>query len=181
MLLNKSNIKYVFLFCFTVFLLSYINAQEIDPSKKVKFHPEKFFAIELYSTIGLGKSSNTFIQLSHYYTFSQKKNSYLDFKTGIGVGYMNNFFGKLVTLTLPLDLEYCYGKRGHYLETGVGGRLNFGFSLAQGVQVIPLIHPYLGYRYQVMGQVFFKTNLGFQYHPNLGFSPIIQAGIGYDY
>ena len=157
-------------------------AQYKEASKFYKnFHPPRIFSVEVSSTIAIGQSQSIFLFFDNQFTLYQKPQEFISLKTGIGLGYMRNSFGKLATLALPLQLIYAIGKNGHFFETSLGGRLNFGFSLGSNLQVVPFLVPTIGYRYQIPGKVFFTFYSAVQYHPNLGISPFLGLGVGYDY
>lgn len=169
------------LFISTMFLLS-AKAQLSDSYKFVKnFHPNRIFSVELSTTFGIGKSQNTFLFFDTQYSLWQRPSQLLTLKTGGGLGFMRNNFGKLASFGLPIQLVYAVGKQGHFFEGSVGSRFILGYSLAEGFQIVPFLMPTIGYRYQIPKEVFFNFYCAVQYHPNLGFSPLIGVGVGYDY
>ncbi len=144
------------------------------------YHPTRIFSVELSSTVGIGPQ-NTSLFFNTQYAIWQRPEQFLSLKTGVGVGFMRNSFGKMASLGMPLQLVYAVGKNGHFFETTFGGRFLLGFSLAEGIQVIPFAIQSIGYRYQIPKEVFFNVFTAVQYHPNLGFSPMLGIGVGYDY
>jgi hypothetical protein len=170
----------VFFFIFAV--SAKLNAQFSETDKFFKnFHPIRIFSVEVSSTIAIGSTQSIFLYFDNQYTLYQKPQEFISLKTGIGLGYMQSSFGKLATLGLPLQLIYAIGKNGHFFETSLGGRLNFGFSLGTNIQVIPFLIPTIGYRYQIPRKVYFNVYSAVQYHPNFGISPFLGLGVGYDY
>jgi hypothetical protein len=145
------------------------------------YHPARIFSVEISTTFGVGKSQNTFLFFDTQYALWQRPQQFLSLKTGGGVGFMRNNFGKLASFGMPLQLVYAIGKNGHFFESSMGCRFILGYSLAEGFQVVPFIMPTVGYRYQIPKEVFFNFYGSVQYHPNLGFSPLIGVGVGYDY
>lgn len=146
-----------------------------------KFHPNRIFSLDMSSTFGMGKSGSTFLFFDNQYSLWQRPHQFLMIKTGIGVGFMRNDFGKLASVGSPLALVYGVGKKSHFFEASMGGRFIVGFSLTEGFQVVPFLMPTVGYRYQIPKEVYFHAYAAMQYHPNLGFAPILGIGVGYDY
>jgi hypothetical protein len=176
-------VKYtLYLFLILSLFLSETKAQ-LNSSHKFfeSFHPGRIFSVEISSTFGVGKSQNTFLFFDTQYSLWQRPLQFLTLNTGGGVGFMRNNFGKLASFGMPLQLVYAVGKNGHFFETSMGCRFILGYSLAEGFQVVPFIMPTIGYRYQIPKEVFFNFYGAVQYHPNLGFSPLIGVGVGYDY
>ncbi len=171
----------VFLLLFSMFL-SETKAQ-LNSSHKFfeSFHPSRIFSVEVSTTFGIGKSQNTFLLFNTQYSLWQRPKQFLMLKTGGGVGFMRNNFGKLVSFGMPLHLLYSIGNNGHFFESSLGCRFVLGYSLAEGFQVVPAIMPTIGYRYQIPKEVFFNFYTSIQYHPNLGFSPLVGVGVGYDF
>jgi len=145
------------------------------------YHPTRIFSLEVNSTIGLGKTQNNFMLFNTQYSFYQKPNYFFSLKSGIGMGYLKNSFGKLVAADIPINLIFATGKNAHFFETSFGTSFILGYSLANGFQAIPFIVQTFGYRYQIAGKVFLNPYLAMLFHPNLGFSPSIGIGVGYDY
>ncbi len=145
------------------------------------YHPTRIFSLEVNSTIGIGKTQNNFMLFNTQYSFYQKPNYFFSLKSGIGMGYVKNSFGKLVSADIPVNLIFATGKNPHFFETSFGTSFVVGYSLANGFQVIPFIVQTLGYRYQIAGKVFLNPYLAILFHPNLGFSPSLGIGVGYDY
>lgn len=159
-----------------------LSAQYEEPkSLHRNFHPARIFSVEVLTTVGIGRSHNTFLCFDNQYALWQRPQQFISLKTGVGMGFMRNDYGKLASLAMPLQLIYAAGKKGHFFEASMGARFIVGFSLSEGIQVVPFITPTLGYRFQIPRQVFFSSYAGLQYHPNLGISPFIGLGVGYDY
>jgi len=177
----KSLIYIVFLgllLCQSFALLAQIGEPKLPNHN---FHPARIFSVEVLTTIGLGRSQNTFLCFDNQYALWQRPKQFLSLKTGVGMGFMRNDYGKLASLAMPLQLLYACGKKGHFFEASMGARFIVGFSLSEGIQVVPFITPTIGYRFQIPRQVFFTSYTGLQYHPNLGISPFVGIGVGYDY
>ncbi len=157
-------------------------AQYEDPSSFQRaFHPNRIFSVEVTTTMGVGTASSTFLNFNTQYALWQRPYQFINLQTGIGAGFMRNDYGKLASFSVPLGLVYGYGKKGHFFEAALGPRFNVGFSLAEGMQVVPFLMPTLGYRYQIPKEVYFHFQAGMQYHPNLGVAPLVGIGVGYDY
>jgi len=172
-------ILYSLILIFWVFSLK---AQyEVAERKRPQYHPQRLFSVELVSTVGLGPSQSSFMYFNTQYSLWQRPLQQLNLQTGVGLGFMQNNYGKMVAMSVPLRLLYAYGSRGHFIEAGLGANVNLGYSLADGGNFVPVALPSLGYRYQIPGTVFFHAYLGLQYHSKLGASPLIGIAVGYDY
>lgn len=173
-------------FYLILFLLSslsiQLSAQYEDPNSFQRaFHPNRIFSVEVTTTLGIGKASSTFLNFNTQYSLWQRPHQFINLQTGLGLGFMRNDYGKLASLSAPLGILYAYGKKGHFFEGALATRFNIGFSLAEGFQVVPFLTPTIGYRFQIPKEVYFHAQAGLQYHPNLGFAPLIGIGVGYDY
>jgi hypothetical protein len=167
---------FILLTCFSA------NAQINSSSRFYKnYHPTRIFSVELSSTLRIGPQQNTTLFLNTQYALWQKPEQFLSLKTGVGVGFMRNSFGKMAAIGMPLQLVYAVGKNGHFFEITSGARFMLGFSLPEGLQVVPFAMQTIGYRYQIPKEVFFNVFAALQYHPNLGFSPMLGIAVGYDY
>ena len=82
-----------------------------------RYHPARIFSIEISTTFGVGKSQNTFLFFDTQYALWQRPQQFLSLKTGGGVGFMRNNFGKLASFGMPLQLVYAIGKNGHFFES----------------------------------------------------------------
>jgi hypothetical protein len=174
---------YIYLVIGLLTLLSQNGQAQFDEPSSFQrnFHPTKIFSVDVSSTMGIGNSGSTFLFFDNQFSLWQRPKQFLMLKTGIGVGFMRNDFGKLASVGSPLALVYCAGKKSHYFEASMGGRFIVGFSMTEGFQVVPFLMPSVGYRYQIPKEVYFHTYVAMQYHPNLGFAPILGIGVGYDY
>jgi len=148
---------------------------------RLNYHPRRVFSVELVSTFNVGPSQSSFMYFNTQYSLWQRPLQQLNLQTGVGLGFMQNNYGKMVAMSVPLRLLYAYGRQGHFIEAGLGANLNLGYSLADGGNLVPVALPSLGYRYQIPQAVFFHAYLGLQYHPKLGASPLIGIAVGYDY
>ena len=175
--------KKIILILLSYFVFLHTANSQLNSSHKFfeSFHPARIFSVEISTTFGVGKSQNTFLFFDTQYSLWQRPQQFLTLKTGGGVGFMRNNFGKLVSFGMPLQLVYAIGKKGHFFFLFMGCRFVLCYSLAEGFQVVPFIMPTIGYRYQIPKEVFFNFYGSVQYHPNLGFSPLIGVGVGYDY
>ncbi len=173
---------YILMWAFLIKHASFVSAQLVSSHRFFdNYHPNRIFSVELSSTLGIGNSQNTFLFFDTQYSLWQRPKQFLYLKTGGGLGFMRNNFGKLASLGLPLQLVYAAGKNAHFFEASLGSRVILGFSLAEGLQIVPFLMPTIGYRYQIPKEVFFNFYTAVQYHPNLGFAPLIGVGVGYDY
>lgn len=154
--------------------------QPLD-NHQVKYHPKRLFSVELSSTVGLGEAQNSSIYFNTQYNLWQRPFQQLNLQIGAGLGVMHNNYGRMLALSSPWRLFYAYGKQGHFLELGLGASFSLGYSLTEGTHFIPIALPSLGYRYQIPQKVFFQAYLSWQYHPDLGASPLIGIAVGYDY